>query len=330
MSHVSDASAAATGLTMTVSASDAGGPVPQYSLPACFQGQHTEMAWLPSGLHVNVQDCRFEAPVHATFHYDDNPFFFFDFFLQGSTSDWSHAHGSPPEMRFCGPLSQMYAFRGAGTCRFDAHTPLQYVCIGVSQDDLHRMLGDAMGILPKACQRDMRALQDEGFGCNAAFTGAMRMRVHQLLRMQQAGPHASLLLESKAMELLVAFVEAVGSQQHKASSSATAYILPDEREKLHAAQDILRNEYADPPSIAVLSRRIGLNECKLKRSFKAYFNTTVYGYVQQERMRQAKRFLDDGLSVTIVSDLVGYVNKSHFAVAYRKYHGIAPGDSRRK
>jgi len=94
---------------------------------------------------------------------------------------------------------------------------------------------------------------------------------------------------------------------------------------LDEAMDILRAEWLDPPTIARLSRRVGLNECYLKAGFRERFGMTVAGCVRALRMAEARRLIErEGQSVQQAALAVGFSNPSHFAAAFRRVHGCAP------
>jgi AraC-like DNA-binding protein len=82
-----------------------------------------------------------------------------------------------------------------------------------------------------------------------------------------------------------------------------------------------------PPSIIELSRRVGLNDFKLKIGFKAIYGTTVYGLLRDERLEKARLLLEmNSMNVGEVAYSVGYSNPSHFANAFKKKFGINPGE----
>jgi AraC family transcriptional regulator len=81
----------------------------------------------------------------------------------------------------------------------------------------------------------------------------------------------------------------------------------------------------DPITIRELSRKVGTNECYLKKGFKAIFGTTIFDFYQNERMQYARYLLyEKGLTVTQVSDTLGYSSISHFSTAFKKHTGIKP------
>ncbi|MEH2463941.1 helix-turn-helix transcriptional regulator [Nostoc sp.] len=55
------------------------------------------------------------------------------------------------------------------------------------------------------------------------------------------------------------------------------------------------------------------------------FGTTVFGYLHDYRMEQARQLLLSGqMKIEQVAQIVGYVNRSRFANAFRKKYGINP------
>ncbi|MNC10859.1 Regulatory protein PchR [compost metagenome] len=96
---------------------------------------------------------------------------------------------------------------------------------------------------------------------------------------------------------------------------------------LHLAKELLQRDYAQPPTLAGLSRLVCLNEFKLKKGFKEMFGSTVHAYVIEQRLQHAHRLLEQGrMSVSEAAAQVGYGNISHFAAAFRTRFGTSPGE----
>ncbi len=98
-----------------------------------------------------------------------------------------------------------------------------------------------------------------------------------------------------------------------------------DREKIVHAREILLQRIGDPITIRELSRKVGTNECYLKKGFKELFGTTIFDFYQTQRMEHARYLLyEKGLSVTEVSELLGYSSISHFSTAFKRHTGIKP------
>lgn len=102
-----------------------------------------------------------------------------------------------------------------------------------------------------------------------------------------------------------------------------------EKKALLEAQKILSDNYASPPTIPELAKKVALNEYKLKTGFRDMYGKSIYEYVRGLRMENASRLLENmDLSISEIAGMVGYVNTSHFASAFRNKYGLNPSDFR--
>ena len=98
-----------------------------------------------------------------------------------------------------------------------------------------------------------------------------------------------------------------------------------DRDKIALARKILLDHIGEPLTIKELSRKAAINECYLKKGFKEMYGTTIFDFFQSQRMEHAKYLLyEKGLTVTEVSDSLGYSSISHFSTAFKKHTGIKP------
>ena len=83
----------------------------------------------------------------------------------------------------------------------------------------------------------------------------------------------------------------------------------------------------EPPSLDTLASRVGMNPRKLTAGFRKVFGASVFGYLQEYRLREAHRMLcDEEANVSTVAYRVGY-SPAHFSIAFRKRYGISPARS---
>ena len=98
-----------------------------------------------------------------------------------------------------------------------------------------------------------------------------------------------------------------------------------ERDKISLAMDIIRDNVDQPHTIRELSRKVAMNECYLKKGFKAITGKTIHEYQQQLRIDKARTLLQQqGMSVTDVANTLGYSSISHFSTAFKKVTGMKP------
>lgn len=98
-----------------------------------------------------------------------------------------------------------------------------------------------------------------------------------------------------------------------------------ERDKVQQTHDIILNNLDQPFTIRNLSRQVGMNECYLKKGFKAMYGKTIHEFQQTERIAKSKELLSTGkLTVNEVAFQMGYSSPSHFSTAFKKITGLKP------
>ncbi len=94
---------------------------------------------------------------------------------------------------------------------------------------------------------------------------------------------------------------------------------------IDTAVDVLRKEWMAPPTISSLAKRVGTNECYLKKSFRGRTGMSIGQYIRELRMGKALELLETGRhTVTEIAVAVGYTNPSHFSAAFKKFYGRTP------
>lgn len=98
-----------------------------------------------------------------------------------------------------------------------------------------------------------------------------------------------------------------------------------ERSKIMDARNLLDQHLDQPLTIRELARKVAINECYLKKGFKALVGKTIHDYQQDQRIARAKELLQQrGLSVTDVANTLGYSSISHFSTAFKRVTGMKP------
>lgn len=102
-----------------------------------------------------------------------------------------------------------------------------------------------------------------------------------------------------------------------------------ERKALLQAKEILSDRYFSPPTIPELAKMLALNEHKLKTAFRDMYGKSIYEYTRDLKMENASHLLENmDLSISEIASIVGYVNTSHFAAAFRNAYGLNPREFR--
>jgi AraC-like DNA-binding protein len=162
----------------------------------------------------------------------------------------------------------------------------------------------------------------------SATTTTMYGAIQQILQCPFQGLTRRMYLESKVWELMA--LELAHPLEADGSTHTAKPLKPEDVERIHYAKELLISRLSDPPSLLELARLVGINDCKLKAGFRQVFGTTVFGYLHSYRMERSRQLLEAGeMSVAEAAQAVGFVNRSHFAIAFRKKFGVNPSIYRR-
>ncbi|PSB48606.1 AraC family transcriptional regulator [Cyanosarcina cf. burmensis CCALA 770] len=155
------------------------------------------------------------------------------------------------------------------------------------------------------------------------ITPAMLRVLRQIDDAPYSGAIKRIYLESKVLELLALQFNQLAENEraiHPLSS-----LKPVEIDRVYQARDILIKQLDDPPSLLDLARMVGLSDRKLRRGFRDIFGTTVFGYLHDYRMEQARLLLSvNKMRVADVAQTVGYSHLGHFIASFKRKFGITP------
>ena len=95
------------------------------------------------------------------------------------------------------------------------------------------------------------------------------------------------------------------------------------------AQQMLRETIANPPSLDRLSRLVGTNRRRLNEAFQALCGQPVFGWLREERMRQANSLISGTQTAfSVISDDLGFSTPANFSKAFRQRFGCSPSEMR--
>ena len=147
------------------------------------------------------------------------------------------------------------------------------------------------------------------------------VELNQLFNIQLSDNASRLFYQGKILELLALYFS------YKKTDTESCPFLNDQEtvRKIKNAKDHLLKHLDAPPSLKELSRLSGLNEYQLKAGFKEIYGNTVFGYLLNHKLDNARVLLDSrNYQVAEVAYRIGYTNPSHFIAAFRKKFGITP------
>ncbi|MBO9683174.1 MAG: helix-turn-helix transcriptional regulator [Flavisolibacter sp.] len=148
------------------------------------------------------------------------------------------------------------------------------------------------------------------------LTPEMITIVHQIMKCPFKNGSAALYIESKVLELLLNVLDHLSEQDPAAPIKLSVY----DKARLHDARELVIKDFENPLSIIQLSRKVGINDFKLKKGFKHLFGTTVFDFMHGQRMEKARQLLlETNLSVEEIAYMLGYEYESNFNKAFKKH-----------
>lgn len=150
----------------------------------------------------------------------------------------------------------------------------------------------------------------------------MNQILYQIQNAHLMGQYRFAYTEAKILELLVLQLNC----PHKEACCLEKFCKSSsDINKMHEARSFLLQNIENPPNICELSKKVGINEHKLKNGFKEVFNQTVYGYLFEHRMEIASQLLlDTDKTIFEIALDCGYEYSSHFTTAFKRRFGVSP------
>ena len=106
-------------------------------------------------------------------------------------------------------------------------------------------------------------------------------------------------------------------------TSSTETPAPD---RLAMVRRYIRYNYMENLTVDALARAFGFERSYLFRLFKAKYTIGVKDYITEVRMKNAKRFLSEGHSVSVTAGMVGFKDEFNFSKAFKKHFGISASE----
>jgi AraC-like DNA-binding protein len=221
-----------------------------------------------------------------------------------------------------------YIFHGSGlTPQIRSETyheqPFLEVEFTFEPELLLSFAGNSEGQLPKELQHLIRPDDQLKYHRCGTATLPMQRIAQQILHCPYRGIAKRMYLEGKVLELMGILIgQEVEIRDGKSNSQP---LQADVVDRIHHAREIILQRLDNPLSLNELARRVGLNECTLKRGFRYCFGTTVFGYLRHHKLEQARELLETGdMKITEIAQAIGYTSRSPFAAAFRKQFGMNP------
>lgn len=154
-----------------------------------------------------------------------------------------------------------------------------------------------------------------------------RFLAYEIYNSPFCGNLEKLYLQSKVLE----FIYLTFSNLNHNDSNPKVTFSNYDMQALKEAKIILETSFENPPTIKELSKKVHLNEFKLKYGMKRFFHSTPYQISLIARLKKAKILLQSGdFNVNEVSQQVGYKRVQNFSKVFTKFFGLNPKELKRQ
>nr|WP_198982616.1 DNA-binding response regulator [Herbaspirillum sp. ASV7] len=118
------------------------------------------------------------------------------------------------------------------------------------------------------------------------------------------------------------------------SENTATYITPGSNTfdvvLFQAARRLMLEKLDQTLSLTALASAVGTNARRLSTAFKNCVGVTVFDFLREERMKEARRLLSDTtLDIGAIALALGYSNTANFSTAFRDRFGMPPSQFRR-
>ncbi|MDF2597063.1 MAG: helix-turn-helix-domain containing protein AraC type, partial [Clostridia bacterium] len=148
--------------------------------------------------------------------------------------------------------------------------------------------------------------------------------INEIMFCPYEGAIKRIYLEGKILELIAVYMSECIFEEEEKSGAGYNLSLSD-ISALHKVRELLDEHFIAAPTLKELSKKVFLNEYKLKIGFKELFGMPVHAYIIDKRLEMARYLIEEKkIRVTEAVQLVGYSDASHFAAKFKKKYGISP------
>jgi len=156
---------------------------------------------------------------------------------------------------------------------------------------------------------------------NAGMGLEIKTIVRDLLE-QDFGGTEKQLAEARLTCLLLQSLDRITANRLNPGSGL---LPPYDMDKIQEAGEYLLENLDTPFTLVELARKVGINDYKLKRGFKKFFDITVFEFLMRARMEKARQLLlETDLPIKEIAMILGYRSIANFSAAFKKYMGLPP------
>lgn len=282
--------------------------------------QHFDFTELGKDIRVMVFSCLWHQPI--TFLVRDSNWIRFNFSLlidiEMHAENQQPINTSQPSWRVINNPSDATV-----TEKIPQDTECSWVTICCKPSLIKALTG--MTELPNLFEHDQ--LQTQGFHKDYNLSSRIHTITSDMVKNELSGALRLAYIEACAKQLLcLALNEVIALPAPK---SEVIKLTEQDRVSLKQAQQILKEQFAKPPTVETLSKLVGINRNKLYYGFKEMFTTTMSEFIQKQRLENSMTLLlNTNISIQQIALEVGFRHQCNYTTAVKRYYGFTPKELR--
>lgn len=152
------------------------------------------------------------------------------------------------------------------------------------------------------------------------FEANLKSKYEEIFTREYKSMIDKLYFKNKTMELLLFTLSKFEKKEKHIS-----YLNLEDIKRIHEAKKILEESYDKKITIPILSKKVAINEFKLKKGFKEIFEITIHEHLKNIRLEKSvELLLTKEYTVKEVGSMVGYTNQASFSYAFSKKFNFLP------
>jgi AraC-like DNA-binding protein len=155
-----------------------------------------------------------------------------------------------------------------------------------------------------------------GFSENVIFDDEVICYLHPLHELMMKGS-SELGKEENLLLLISLLIQRYGQPFEKC--------IPECRDEIEKACQFMEQHFSEHIYLDQLCRQTNLSKSTLLRAFTKSKGVTPYSYLENIRIGEAKKLLEQGVPPIEVALRTGFSDQSHFTNYFNRFIGLAPG-----
>ncbi|AQW94702.1 AraC family transcriptional regulator [Elizabethkingia anophelis] len=152
------------------------------------------------------------------------------------------------------------------------------------------------------------------------INGKTNSIINDIIKCNFSGHFKKMFLKSKIIELLL-----VQFQQQMKFEKKIYTLKEDNVSKMYDIKDYLIENLYENLSLSQIAKTFGTNINILKTGFKEVFDTSVFKFIHDEKMKIARHIIETrDISISEVAYMMGYNQPQNFTAAFKRKYGILP------